>query len=272
MSDFLKFKHPFTCIISGPIGSGKSSFRVRYLLNLDALCTERDSDGWVIWCYSEKTAVTSPTELPKRDVHFNEGILTDFENARGRPCLVILDDLLNDVYSKQVCNLFTKGSHHRNISVILITHNLFHQGRYCRDISLNAKYVVLLKNARDKNQFMFLARQVYPENNASLYKAYLDATQRPHRYVLLDLSQDTDDRLRFQTYIFSTEQTIVYSPISDEASEIELSRLSVLKTADPKLRKAIISNCNKDTLNGISKCILNVFNGNVKLTGCNTRK
>jgi len=69
---------------------------------------------------------------------------------------------------------------------------------------------------------MFLARQVYLEN--SLYKAYLDATQRPHGYLLQDLPQDTDDRLRFRTDIFPTEQTIVYSPtISDEASEIELS-------------------------------------------------
>ena len=44
-----------------------------------------------------------------------------------------------------------KGSHHRNISVILITQNLFHQANYCRTISLNAKYIVLLKNARNKN-------------------------------------------------------------------------------------------------------------------------
>ena len=117
---------------------------------------------------------------------------------------MILDDLLNDVHSKQVCNLLTKCSHHTNISVILITQKLFHQDRYCRDISLNAKYLVLLKNVRDKNQFIFLARQVYPENSASLYKAYLDATQRPHGYLLLDLSQDTDDRLRFRTDIFPT--------------------------------------------------------------------
>ena len=97
------------------------AFCVRFLQNLDALCTERDFDGGVIRCYSEKTAVPSPIELPKRDVYFNKGVPTDFENARGRPCLVILDDLLNDVYSTQVCDLFTKGSHHSNISVILIT-------------------------------------------------------------------------------------------------------------------------------------------------------
>jgi len=156
MSDDLEFKHPFTCIILGPSGTGKSSFCIRFLQNLDALCTERDFYGGVIWCYWEKTAVPSPNILTNKNVRFNEGVPADFDNARGRPCLVILDDLLNDVYSKRVCDLFTKGSHRRNISLILITQNLFHKGRFCRDISLNAKYLVLLKNVRDKNKFIFL--------------------------------------------------------------------------------------------------------------------
>jgi len=116
----------------------------------------------VNWCYSEKSAITSRTELPKRNVHFNESVSTDFENARGRPCPVILDDLLNDVYFKQVCDVFTKGSHNRNISMILITQNLFHQGRYCRDFSLNAKFLVLLKNVREKNEFIFLLVSTRP--------------------------------------------------------------------------------------------------------------
>ena len=46
----------------------------------------------------------------------------------------------------------------------------------------------------------------------------------------------------------------------------------VLRTAEPKLLKAIISNCNKVLVNSISECILNVLSGNVKLAGCNTRK
>jgi len=48
--------------------------------------------------------------------------------------------------------------------------------------------------------------------------------------------------------------------------------LHELRTAEPKLRKAIISNCNKELVNSILECILNVLNGNVKLTGRNTRK
>jgi len=142
-------------------------------------------------------AFPSPAELPKRDEYFNEGVPIDFENARGRPCVVILEDLLNDAYSKQVC--------HRNIRVILITQNLFYQGLYCTDISLNAKYFVLLKSVRDKNQFTFLARQIYPKNSASLCKAYLDATQRTHGYLLLDPSKDIDDPLCLRTDILPIE-------------------------------------------------------------------
>ena len=180
---------------------------------------------------------------------------------------------VNDVYSKQVCDLFTKGSHHRNISVILITQNLFHQGRYCRDISLNAKYLVPLKYVRDKNQFIHLARQVYPENSNSLYKSYLDATQRPHGYFILDLSQDTNDFLRFRNNIFPAE----HLPSSTRRLRMKqvnfnYPALHVLTTAQFKLRKAIVSNCDRDLFNSICECVLNVLNGNVKLSGCDTRK
>jgi hypothetical protein len=76
-----------------------------------------------------------------------------------------------------VCDLFTNGSHHRNISVILITQNIFHQSKHCRDISLNAKYLVLLNNVRDRSQFYRLAQQVYSKNSGDLYDSYQHATE-----------------------------------------------------------------------------------------------
>jgi len=144
----------------------------------------------------------------------------DFGIANGEPSLVILDDLLTDVYSKQVCALFTRGSHHRNLSVILITQNLFHQGRFCRDISLNAHYTVAFKNVRDKKQFMYLASQVYPEDSVGLYNAYLDAIKEAYGYMVLDLTQNTNDGLRFRSHIFPDEDHpfVVYSFVGDEAS------------------------------------------------------
>ena len=80
-----------------------------------------------------------------------------------------------------------------------------------------------LKNVRDRNQFSFLAREVYPENSDSLYRAYLDATSRPHVCLILDFSQDTDDRVMYRTNVFPDEiPPVIYAPVNDEANKIEL--------------------------------------------------
>ena len=76
---------------------------------------------------------------------------------------------------------------------------------FCRDISLNAHYIVAFKNVRDKKQFMFLASQVYPEVSLGLYKPYLDATKEPYGYLPFDLTQNMNDGLRFRSHVFPDE-------------------------------------------------------------------
>jgi hypothetical protein len=63
---------------------------------------------------------------------------------------------------KRISDLFTKGSHHRNLSIIYIVQNIFHQGKEMRNIRLNAHYIVLFKSPRDKQQISMLARQINP--------------------------------------------------------------------------------------------------------------
>jgi hypothetical protein len=164
--------------------------------------------GRNLWCHGEKNAKLSLLSVEGKRIHYYEGVPEDFKNEGGKPALIILDDQLTQIYSEKVCTLFRKGCHYRNISVILITQSLFHQSPFCRDISLNKKFLVLLKNTRDKQQFSHLARQVYPENSKSLYDSYLDATEKAHGYLLLDLMQDTDDRLRYRTHIFPDERPV----------------------------------------------------------------
>ena len=94
----LKFKNPFSCIVSGPSKSGKTSFCIRLLQNIDVLCNEREFGGGIIWCYIEKTAIPESQQLPSNTA-FQEGVTKNFGSC-GKPRLVILDDLLNDVYSK----------------------------------------------------------------------------------------------------------------------------------------------------------------------------
>ena len=178
MNAYIRFKHPFTCIVSWPTGSGKTSFCLKLLQKLDSLCTESKFKGGIIWCYSQVTAV--PREkLSKlgRSIQYQEGLPENFGNAQGEPSVTLI--------------LFTATT---EISAYYSWPNFFfHQGTHCIYISLNAKYLVLLKNGRDKNQVLYLTREAYPENSHSLYEAHLDATRQPHGYFILDFAQDTDD-------------------------------------------------------------------------------
>jgi hypothetical protein len=142
--------------------------------------------------------------------------------VQGLQCLFVLDVLLKKAYSRAVCDLFTKGSHHRNLSVILITQNFFYQAPHCRDISLNAKYLVALKNVRDRNQFAYLARHLPPEASVILCEAYREATRNPHGYLILDFAQDTDDLIQFRTNVFPSEYPpVIYARVNDEADKIQ---------------------------------------------------
>jgi len=74
---------------------------------------------------------------------------------------------------------------------------------------------------------MYLAKQMYPEDSLGLYNAYLDATRRPHGCLILNLTQDTHDGVRFRTNIFPEKYPpVVYTDIGDEACEVELPRPS----------------------------------------------
>ena len=103
MYEWLRVKHPFTCIIAGPSSSGKLTFSITLLQNLDTLCSEREFKGGIILCYSEKTAVPHKhlSELNK-NVQYHKGVLgsNNIANAQGASCLIILDDLLTEVYSE----------------------------------------------------------------------------------------------------------------------------------------------------------------------------
>jgi hypothetical protein len=131
------FEHPFTWLISGPSGCGKTSFCVRLISNIGTLCTEPNFRQ-ILWCYSENAAVPRE-QLAQvgKPVAYHRGV-PDFENRTEGGCdgariLLVLDDLLNEVYWRDVCNLFT-GTLASSSS-----RRTFHQGRFSRDTSLNAK-------------------------------------------------------------------------------------------------------------------------------------
>lgn len=201
-----RWKHPFTCIVSGPTMCGKTVFVKRFLNNLTRMCDVRFDR--VLFYYAEwQEAYRREFRVDNGSrsiVEFKEGLpqTSDYSRDNDRKKLIVLDDLMRESSSSTVLDLFTKGCHHKNISVIFITQNIFHKGANQRDLSLNSNYIVLFKNPRDRAQIQYLARQVYPEDPRFLQEAYLDACRPAHGYLLLDLKQDTPDEFRFRTRIF----------------------------------------------------------------------
>ena len=84
---------------------------------------------------------------------------------------------------------------------------------------------------------MYLADQRYPEDSLGLYNAYQNATHEPYGYLFLDLTQNTNDGLRFRTHIFPDDTTPLtfYSYVGDNAIEEELSHTSGAEDSRPEI-------------------------------------
>ena len=202
-----RFKHPFTCLISGPTMSGKTHFVRRLLENLSQHVDTPIKD--IIWCYGEWQPCYE--ELKQRGINFIKGPIDSEELSPSHPHLVILDDLM-DQTDKNICQFFTRGCHHRNTSVIHIVQNLFNRHKDHRTISLNCQYMVLFKNPRDCRQIECLASQIYPHQyKKGMIQSFYEATNEPYGYLLVDLKQDTPTCLRLRSKILDHPQ-IVHIP------------------------------------------------------------
>ena len=145
-------------------------------------------------------------------------------HSDGHPTtlLLVIKDLAVN-YSNIFKTYVTRGSHHRNLSVIYIVQNLFHQGKGSRSISLNSHYLVFFKNPRDKLQILTLAKQMYPGQTDFFLNQYEEAVKRPFGYLLIDLKTTTQDNCRLRTSILTVKKALTKqgsSKYSSRASKI----------------------------------------------------
>ena len=138
----------------------------------------------------------------------HEGAPTEEMLSTGNMILVV-DDMMHEAQDIMAA-VFTKASHHKDICCIFLTQNLFMKGEYSRTISLNAHYLVLMKNSRDRAQINYLARQVYPSCPKFLVEAYCNATASPYSYLILDFKQETNEDRRVVSGILPWEQGFAY--------------------------------------------------------------
>ena len=210
-SKHLQLRHPFTSIISGPTSSGKTVLIRRILKNWKNTIyfNEINEPLNVIWVYGQYQELYN-TKIENVNVKYsnNLGLITNDLNELKKMNfkVIIIDDLMDEMGSNEkMSKLFTRGSHHLNLSVIFIVQNFFHQSKLMRTISLNAQYIILLKNFRDKNQIEYLGKQLFGKKSKYFVEIFDDATSKPYGYLIIDLKSDTPNDYRLKSRITEEE-------------------------------------------------------------------
>ena len=203
----IMFKTPFTLNIIGPSKCGKTSLVLDLLEHNSIMMTPAPQK--IIYCYSLYQQLFDYLKEKVKNIEFIRGLpnLDEISN-----CLLVLDDLGQDcIDNKDIVLLFTVGSHHRNISVILLTHNIFEKGKYMRTISLNCSYLVIFNNMRDRKQIKFLGTQLFPGETKYFEEILEDAFKTQERgFLIIDLLPKTIDELRLRTFDFKNKKVYVY--------------------------------------------------------------
>jgi len=186
----------------GPTSCGKTTF-------LCSIINQKLIEPWpskILYCYG--SAWQSPvfdTLKTKHNVIFHKGFdesVIESHSGSG-PLLVICDDLVLEMRdSEAAANLFMRGSHHLNMSVILIEQTLFPKGRSSVSLKQNSHYTVLFKSPSDALGVATLSRQMFPERGGKfMADSFHDCTREPFTYLIVDSKQDTPDDLRLLTRI-----------------------------------------------------------------------
>ena len=212
----LPFRHPTTILVSGPTGCGKTRF-VQRLLDRNERAIVPFPER-IVWVYSEWQPAYDELARSLQDrIEF----VKDYDPAelyesfdRNTKNMLVLDDQMGIAEGRELCKLFTQGSHHRNLTVLYIVQNLFFKDGAMCTVARNSHYKVLFKNPGDMRQLSDVAQQSYPGKSDFVHDAFTIATKnKPYSYMLMDFRPDIPDDVRVRTNIFDRKRAKILTPI-----------------------------------------------------------
>jgi hypothetical protein len=213
---------PSSILVSGSSFSGKTYFISKLLQNKAKMFAQEPVE--ILFVYSVWQDLYDEMTEKVPGIKFVDFMpsLSDIEqfSSSGEPKLLIFDDRMADLKDfNGFEKLFTVFCHHRNLSIILVVQNIFHQAKCLRDISLNVQCIILFKNLRASDQVSRLATQMFAGKKRKWFlAAYEDACIKnaPHGYLMIDINPRDNDLLQLRTNILPDEATIYYLPKSGE--------------------------------------------------------
>ena len=154
-------RQPSSVIIARPSGSGKSELAENLLKEKKLFYPPPKK---MVYCY-DRWQPRFDRMKKQSNVIFYEGLppkgaLVKWFKPHHHGILN-LDDLMEESGNdKRVLDLFAKDSHHRGITALYLTQDLFPPGKFAKTINHNAHYAICFKSARDKTGIRNLFLQV----------------------------------------------------------------------------------------------------------------
>ena len=218
----MRFAKGSTIVIYGPSASGKT-YRVADILRVkNQLIKNGHTIKSVIYCYAAWQPIYSILKKENTVTQWinympsNEQFIKLVKPQMKYGSICVIDDFMTSI-SKDLVEMVCVSARHYNCTLFILFQSLFPANPLARQISLNAKYLIISKNPRENFQVSYVLRQVVPDHYRSIVQAYYDATSRPYGYLLIDLTQQVSDDLRFRTNILPHEFPIViYRPIKND--------------------------------------------------------
>lgn len=196
----MPFLHPFTMVVSGPTGSGKTRL-VKEILEKRFIAP---TPTRITWIYKRWQPLYEEMRRNLPNIQFIQGIPSNIDRddffLANQNNVIVLDDMMSTCSNDpKIADLFTEGSHHRNLSVINLTQNLFPCGKTAVTQRRNTQYMIVFKSPMSQDQIKILGAYIYPTRVPEFIKVYKQATDQPHGYLIIDAKQDTPPNMRLRT-------------------------------------------------------------------------
>ena len=210
----IRFKENFKLFITGPSRCGKTFFVCDLLQNIKTFCKSPPST--IIYIYKVwQSKFDEINHLVDAFINDTENVLENINDyINTNPILIIFDDLIQSKSLKAISSLFTVIARHENLSLIFLSQRMFVNDEYFRQISQNCDYFCVFKNPRNSSEIRSLAQQITP-GDLRLITFYREATKEPFSYLLINLTQECEEEVKFIGNPFLREFTIkVYTELT----------------------------------------------------------
>lgn len=160
----LKFKLPAGFIVAGSSGTGKTSFVLRLLANLDLMF--HPAPKTVIFAYNHHSPQISKLERQGIKTHFGLPSM-DLLRKQQKPLLLVLDDLAIDVSQDFLVEMYTRSIHHLDISTLFVTQDLY--STKAKIARRNSQYIILLRSPAEASVIRTIGSQYSLQRISSPY-------------------------------------------------------------------------------------------------------